>query len=500
MKAAKSNFYLNPTAMLYIMAKQLIKILIAGRGFGKSFVNGISVMIKVSAMPRSRGMLIGATYTQILTNTLLPMKSAWEWFGYREGEDYVVGKRPPAWFDSPYQKPDRYENVITWRNGTTIVFGSMDRPQLMRGGNYDWVITDEALLVKEDMYTQIVTPTIRGSHVMLHGLPGHLGQEFTSSMPYGSMGEWLLRRQIDAKNPDNDTYFTEGSSWDNAEILTEKVLRLWKRQMPPVIYLIEVMNRRIRQLGSMFYPALTDNHWYTDSYSYSYLDQFGMDLNTKKKDSRWDKDCDSKKPLDIAHDWGAFNCITVAQHSESSYFINENFTIPANTIRFINYLYSLHPKLLRDLAEDFCTYYKYHENKRVRQFGDKAGNDRQPNSKDSLFTEFAAVLRKHGWHVEKQRTGDAPHLHRHEFINKMHRGDADLPRAMYNANNCKDLRTALESTPMKDGKKDKSSEQNPRIKVQHATHVTDAHDYYLWFGYNPSLLVKQYQSPVTFGS
>jgi hypothetical protein len=501
MNKPKPNFYLNPVAMLYLMANQLVKILIAGRGFGKSFVNGISVLVKIVAMPRSRGLFIGATYTQILTSTLLPMKSAWEWFGYKEGIDFVIGKRPPQGFDTPYQKPDRYENVITWKNGATIVFGSMDRPQLIRGGNYDWVISDEALLIKEDQFSQIVVPTIRGSHPMLHGKPGHLSQEFTSSMPYGTMGEWLLNKQVEANNPDNDTFYIEGTSWDNSEILTEKVLKQWKRQMPPLIYAIEVMNKRIRQMGSLFYPSLTDAHWYTDSYEYNYIDNLGHNLGTVKKDSRWDKDCDPNAAIDISHDWGAFNCITIAQKNDKPLYINDQFTIPGNTVRFINYMYSNHPRIHKDIAIDFCEYYKHHKKKQLRQFGDKSGNDRQANSKDNLFQEFSQILTKNGWSVIKERTGDAEYLARHDFINTLHRqDDSSLPRVMYNANNCKEMRIALESTPMKDGKKDKGSERNPRIKQQHATHVTDAHDYYLWFGYNQRVNQRQYQSPVSFSS
>jgi hypothetical protein len=494
------DWYLNPVAQLYLMARQLVKILIAGRGFGKSFVNGISVMMKVAALPRSRGLFLGATYTQILTNTLLPMKNAWAMFGYYEGKDYVIGKKPPANWDAPYQKPDRYENVITWWNGTTIVLGSMDRPQLIRGGNYDWVITDEALLVKEDQYAQIVTPTIRGSHILLHGKPGHLAEEFTSSMPYGSLGKWLLIKEKEAAYPENNTFFIEGTSWDNVHILTEKVLMKWKRTLPPLIYQIEVMNKRIAQFGNMFYPSLKDHHFYTNSYEYNYIDNLGYDTSAQK-DSRWDKDCDTNSPLAISHDWGAFNCITVDQYSDRPWPINQEFTIPAHTVRFINYMYVSHPRIHTDLAKDFCSYYAHHKNKRVFQYGDKSGNNKMANSKETMFQEFADILRRNGWYVMKQATGDAEHLARHNFINKLHLEEEypHLPKVMYNVNNCKDLRIALESAPMKDGQKDKSSERNPRIKQEHATHGTDAHDYRLWFGFQRRMGARQYSSEVSFG-
>jgi hypothetical protein len=488
LKPKKKGFYLNPIAQLYLMATQLVKVLIAGRGFGKSFVNGISIMMKVASMPKSRGIFLGATYTQILTNTLLPMKSAWAWFGYKEGIDYVIGKKPPAYFDKPYQQPDRFDNVITWWNGTTIILGSMDRPQLLRGGNNDWLIADEALLIKKDSYDQIIATSIRGSHPLLKGKKGHLSEEFTSSMPYGSLGKWLLEMEADSKNPDNDTFYIQGTSWHNRVILGDEVLKKWKRNMSTTTYLIEVMNERIRQLGSLFYPSLTDNHWYVDSFDYGFIDTLGYNLQDKAQDCRWDKDRVTDLPINISHDWGAFNAITIDQYIK-----------PKNEVRFINVMHVTHPKIIDDLANEFCDYYVYHKEKVVYQYGDKSGNKREANAKLSYFEQFAAIIRKRGWTVIKKKTGDIGHLDRHKFINKMHREqDARLPKIRHNANRCNDLRIALESAPMKDDKKDKASERNPAIKPQHATHLTDAYDYRLFHAYHRLISKSRYHSQVSF--
>lgn len=494
--------YLNPVALLYLLATQLTRILIAGRAFGKSFLLGVIAMTKVATLPRSVGLLIAPTYTTVLTKILPPMKSAWGWMGYYEGRHYVVGKKPPEWFKSPYQKPDKYENVVSWWNGTVMVFASIDRPNLIRGGSYDWFLGDEMLMVPESDYSNIIVPTKRPSHLMLKGKSGMLTQDLMSSMPFKHTGRWILEKEILATNPDNNIFYIEGTSWDNVEVIGEDTILDWKKTMSPVSYLIEVMNKRMTQLETQFYPALTDKHWYTDSYDYSYIDNLGNNLANAKKDSRWDKDCDPNEPITISHDWGAFNTITIRQHSLAPYFINERFTIPANTVRFINHMYTIHPRLVSDLANDFCGYYKHHKNKRVFQMGDKSGNDRQANSKETLFQEFAQILKKNGWYVIKGRTGDAEHLARHNFINKLHRGDEypTLPMVMYNLNNCKDLRIALESTPMRDGKKDKSSESNPNVKPYHATHNTDAHDYDLWFSFHPGTIAKQYTSKVSFGN
>lgn len=486
---AKKGFYLNPIAQLYLMANQLVKVLIAGRGFGKSFINGISIMMKVASMPRSRGIFLGATYTQILTNTLLPMKSAWEWFGYKEGIDYVVGKKPPSWFARPYQQPDRFENVITWWNGTTVIMGSMDRPQLMRGGNNDWLIADESLLIKKDVYDQVIATSIRGSHPLLRDKPGHLSEEFTSSMPYGSLGKWLLDMEAISKNPDNDTFFIEGSSWHNRVVLGDKVLNKWHRNMSPISYLIEVMNKRFRQLGSLFYPSLQDRHWYTDSYDYTYIDHLGMNLDDKQQDCRWDKDRADKEPIHISHDWGAFNVITIDQYLPKQ-----------REVRFINAMHVSHPRIVDDLAADFCEYYQYHGNKRVFQWGDKSGNKREANNKLTYFEQFAEILRAKGWQVIRKKVGDIGHLARHTFINKLHREqDPRLPKVTHNANRCNDLRIALESAGMRDEKKDKRSEQDTNIKQQHATHITDAYDYRLYHAFHRLTVQSSYQGEVSFG-
>jgi hypothetical protein len=498
-KAEKKQFYLNPIAMLFLMATQMIKILIAGRGFGKSFLIGVSIMLKVRNLPKSRGLLIGATYTQILTNILLPMKNAWATFGYREWDgkdgDYIVGKRPPVHWDEPYQKPDRYENVITWWNGTTIVLGSMDRPQLIRGGNYDWSKADEGLLIKKDQYEQIIIPTIRGSHIIFQGKPGHLSQEIYSSMPYGTLGSWLLDKKIEAENPENDTFYIEGTSWHNRVILTDKVLKMWKRTMSKIIYMIEVMNMRVRQFGDVFYPSLKDKHWYTDTFNYAHIDSLGTDPDKLKPDCRWDKDFDPKKPITITHDFGAFNCILVDQEYEKDPWFHDQWTV-----RFLNYLFASHPETLQDLAMKFCKYYKYTENKTVYQYGDKSGNKAEANSKYTYFEEFAKILEANGFRVIMMPIGDVGHLARHQFIIEMHREeDPRLPVIRYNMNNCKDLRIALESTPMKADKKDKGSEKNKKISQQHATHPTDAHDYRLWWGFKSLTNETVYHSPVSFG-
>ena len=171
-----------------------------------------------------------------------------------------------------------------------------------------------------------------------------------------------------------------------------------------------------------------------------------------------------------------------------------------HAVRMINFMHVSHPLILQDLATRFCEYYQHHQEKTVFQYGDKSGDKREPNSKLSYFEEFSTILEKKGWRVIRETIGDAGHLARHQFINTIHREeDPRLPIVRYNANNCKDLRIALESAAMVNDKKDKRSERNRLLNQAHATHGTDAHDYRLWFGFRPLLEESSYQSPVSFG-
>ena len=407
------------------------------------------------------------------------MIQAWERLGYYRDVHYVIGKRPPKHFYKAYQPPERFENVITFWNGTTVVLGSFDRPNLMRGGNYDWAICDEAFLIKRDRYDEVVKYTLRGSDIRLRDKAGHLSEQFTSSMPFAGLGEWLFEfEELALKEPDN-CYYAEGTSWHNRVILTDKVLNRWAKK-PDLKYQIEVLNKRIKNLGSLFYPALHDQHWYDGDYNYSYIDDIGIRFggegdNLSKKDCRWDKDHHKGLPLNISHDWGGFNCITVDQYDKARHHV-----------RFINAMYVVHPKIIDDLAKDFAEYYRFNERKLIYQWGDRTGNNKQANAKSSYFEQFAKVLRSKGWTVIRQKTGDVEHLERHRFIAKLHRGaNPVLPTVSHNAMNCADLRIALQLAPMRDGKKDKASEKpTSRTDPWHATHYTDAYDYRLYHAFS----------------
>jgi len=480
MKKGEIRRYLNPVAQLYLITTAPYSVCLAGRGFSKSFTNGLSQANKVALMPRSLGLFNSPTYNIIYTKTLIPMKAAWEQHcGYIEGVHYVVGKAPPKHFVRPWHRPQKFENVVSFWNGRAIVFGSFDRPELISGGSYDDVETDEAYMIEKDDYDNYVIPTVRGTHPSFRDVPIHLQQKFSSSMPHKNMGDYLLDYYEKAKRMPNMYSFIGwepnarvqmGSTWMNVHGLPggRKAIEQMIAEMDPFSVRIMIDNQRVTNYGNVFYPELNKRHWYTPKANSKLV---SMPLGASfKRDATYDESPDDyhpDKPLFISHDWGTFNCITIAQEHPRE-------------VRFTNTMHVLSPNTIDDLADEFADYYRHHKNKMVYQFGDKSGTARQANSKRTYFEQFADRLMAKGWRVMRMHTGDVEHLERHRFIANMHREeDPRYPRVRHNSR-CTDLRIALEATQMKDNKKDKSSERNDAIKPQHATHYTDAYDYFLY--------------------
>lgn len=462
------TFYLNPIAQLYLQAPQEVKALLAGRGFGKSFVNGLDTADDVEKLPRAKTIFMGLTYTQIYTNTLLPITSAWEILGYKRDIHYVIGKKPPKGFAHPYQRPEKYENIISFWNGYTIKLASFDRPQLIRGGSNDGVKTDEALLIKKDVYDEVLLPALRPSSIRLSGKPKMLHQHFTTSMPYGDKGQWLFDIEEKSKKQPKQYYYIEGTSWHNRRVLGDDTIRRWKANMSSIRYDIEVMNKRVRSFGSLFYKSFSDVNTYYEDADYDFIDGLEYDLGAKR-DSRWDNDCRSEKALDVSFDFGNFACMWVAQEHPGDYKLINAFHTDEEE-----------GEVLEDIVRRFCEYYSHKINRVVNIYGDKMGKHKGGNTRITQFETVKKIMEDHRFRVDFKISRDVDHLDRHDFINALFRHDDKLlPTISINKSKCADAIIAIETAGMIDDKKDKRDERK-NVDQKHTTHYTDALDYLLY--------------------
>ncbi len=100
---------------------------IQGRGTGKSYVIGWEINEIVRRMPRSITLITGRTYGQIYTRTLPSTIKFLEKIGYEKDKDFKIGGKPPETFLSPYEPVTKFDNYISFANGTGFLMLSQER-------------------------------------------------------------------------------------------------------------------------------------------------------------------------------------------------------------------------------------------------------------------------------------------------------------------------------------------------------------------------------------
>ncbi|MBK6285784.1 MAG: hypothetical protein IPF54_26715 [Draconibacterium sp.] len=170
---------------------------IEGRGTGKSYKIGWEINQIVRTMPRSVTAITGRTFGQIYTRTLPSSLKFLELLGYEKDKDYVIGVKPHSQWRKPYETITKYDNFISFSNGTGFLLLSQEREGSARGPNIDREIVDEAITLHKDRYDQEVSPANRGNEEHFgkfsgNFVPQHHGFRYVSSMPYAQDQKWLL--------------------------------------------------------------------------------------------------------------------------------------------------------------------------------------------------------------------------------------------------------------------------------------------------------------------
>jgi hypothetical protein len=536
---ANKTLTFNPAQLTSVLLNPKHEVDVWGRGTGKSNKHGWKMDRIIKSMPRSSSVITGKTYTQLLTRTLPPMISFLERMGYIRNKDFFIGKKSPkswAWRE-PYEAPLSYEHYMIFGNPNGSVgfhLASQDRVGSGRGLNTDFELTDEALTLDIDRYNKEIHATNRGNLDRFGKIPWHHGTHHSTSMPYSKDGKWLLeagdyydieagirykelwnrvvKMQLDLLEIDkpkefaaqwneiqlirrrmtpfvskDGMLFTLANAFDNIENVGYSYIKEQYRTTPRLTFLIEIMNMIIDKVEDCYYAIDGDKHVYYDSYNYSHIDN--LDYDFKKlgsPDSQFDKDVDPNEPLKMLQDWGSsISWLIIAQ---------DNCLVDPDRRLTKNYVKEFYAKqqqgrvMIDDVVDDFCKYYRYHNDKTVIYYKDKYGDARRANSSDTYNQQAINRLRDKGWNVilKEEKAQEPPHHEKYLLWNNSFKENNDrFPIVRFNGNNCKFLIIAMQNTKVyeRSGKfeKDKSSEhKNSKTPVEEATHSTDAADKLLW--------------------
>ncbi len=454
---------LNTPQLFSVLCNAKSEVDIEGRGTGKSHKIGWEMNQIVRSMPRSITSITGRTFGQIYTRTLPSSIKFLEKIGYQKDKDFKIGGKPPKGWKSPYEVVTKYENFISFSNGTGFLMLSQEREGSSRGPNLDREIVDEALTLVKQRYDQEVSPANRGNeeHFGIRSsrpVKQHHGFRYVSSMPYSQDQKWLLEygnyyeqeagiplfdiwnrivkmqlQLIDARQKEDAVLFKNiwneivrlkkqitpfvsksgilfvlANAFDNIQNLGfSYILREFEKQSL-LTFMIEILNWVIDKVEDCYYHLDPQKHVYYDALNNDFIRGIAEDTNwdagsLEAPGCRADLDCDPSKPLEIAPDWGsAINLFSVGQERNYNFATGAVEPVDCFINEFYNKPQEVSKVMINDLVEQFCNYYKDHPTRKIKYYRDRYGDSRKPNVKNSQSYNSQAIemLTKNGWSVE----------------------------------------------------------------------------------------------------
>ncbi len=498
--------------------------LVAGRRTGKT--DGVAAprfARRVQLMPRSSGFFYADTFKQALSRTLPGTLAALERFGLIADTHFFVGKQAPKHmrFDKPYIVPREWDRVIHFYNGSVCHILSQDVKFSGNSLTNDWGAVDEGRSIKKDKFTSEVIPTLSGTPGKFENCHYKKGYDIITDMPFGKMGSWILDnaakmdktllRSIEgsiaelnrlkiAAGAEPSAYYSQEISWhsrflndmrrhlhlylefdtiENLEIVGVEYIAQQKRELPPITFLVSIMNQKRMKNNQGFYPNLDPLLHYYASYNNNYINNLRTDIDTLdlKKIAQstclQDGDIDLDQPLCIAFDFNKpINWVVTGQ---SAY----------NEMRTLSSMFTKHTRKLRALLDDWHKYYQYNINRDVIVYYDSTALDGAyaDEEAENFIDIIYNTLDHYGWHVILVFIGQAmSHKLKHQYIDDALTGRKYLlPR--FNRDNNQHLLPSMEMAGIKIGRtglqKDKSAEKYAETEddlLEYRTDGTDAWD------------------------
>ncbi len=518
----KKQLHFNKPQLKSMLIGAPNEYLVAGRGTGKS--EGVlapkTAKCYFNTMPRGTGVFVGATYSQLLMRTLPALISGWERIGYVMGTHYLIGKRPTdkwikQWnWKGPYRPPLDFKYFVSWWNGGGAHLVSQDRTGSSNGITIDWIAGDEAKLLNSEKLKTELFPANRGIIPAFLNNPYHHGITFTTDMPVGTAGRWILdmitkmdrevvnqiwnlqtvrfqlnyllqkekrklfqeelKKQIGVIDDElNDLrrgllYYHEASTLDNIHALGLEYIKQQIRDTSFFQFDTQILNIRPLKMENGFYPDFDEDHHGYFSENENYFDSLNINYINPVFDCRKDKDLDTNQPLHIALDYNRrIHPISVGQVTNTE-------------IRAVKGIHALYPGKLKEAVDQFNVYYKPHKRRFIYYWYDHTAVGDQNETR--MCDDVQNLLRKAGWIVMPMYIGQQPgHEERYRMWGDLLTENGKYNRKFrINRENCDKLILSVclaQAEQRKNGfGKDKKSEGDPNFPAEESTHYSDALD------------------------
>lgn len=437
--------------------------MIGGIGSGKSFAMALMMLLSKEELPRAKGQFACATGTQFSRSIFPGIKSVWQdafglkQYNFKTGQgDYVVGRKPPEDWDTPYQEPDNWENCIAFPNGWVMeVCGYKMFADIHRGRNDDFAFMDEALLFKRE-WLKILEGRIRANKSKFDS-PLHWMIMVFSSPPYGQ-GDWMFDIE-DLMREEPDRYlFMQITTKDNALFLPSNYIDNLKKKLTPLEFGVEVLGKRLTKMPKSFYSSLDERHSDVETEDFFHV----------------------ARPVAAVVDFNAhFTSCSVWQDFglEQRCVMGCFVTDPEPDM-----------DMSQTLAQELLRRLHQYPNRTIYITGDRNGLNASASSRKNpdgtwitLFDEFAQIFEDAGWNVILSPLTYNPFK---DQIHTLMQGILsetrdDGMRMRFHPIDAKSVLVSMQRAPITgDYKKDKRSETKKGEDQEYATHLSDTVDYY----------------------
>jgi hypothetical protein len=487
--------------------------LLAGRGTFKTS-RGIALYIleKVEEMPGSTGVAVGLSYEHLEKNTLPPLKLAFTDLGLLEGEDYVIGKKPPEHWDQPILGVvnNNYKRTISFRNGTVIQMISLKVLASANGVSAQWGFFDEVKFMKQKQLEDEIYPIFRGLVKLFGNCHGYLSKFFaTDKLADPAQIKWLLKKRklhdpkrvqvilalqakLDELNIQLENAGQNASVKLKAQIhdIDQRLLKL----RSTMTYVVEMSAYDVLPImGMQWFKALTRNitgyefevaieNKDPDKPAVSFYPDFNEAVHVDFSLDDYDPNRSLIISIDYQHEVTPICIAQLPKPSEQG-----------PVLRYIDEVYTLanpsEPPAangngsegeLQEAVELFCKRYQNHTKKLVYYVFDATAKGKRVNA-DKYYETVQRILKANGWSVVLVDTGRQPG-HYQKYIDTkdwLQEKTSKHPRIRINRRCAKtiiSINGAPATTLNGETKKNKSAEKEEGIDQSETTHFSDAFD------------------------
>lgn len=208
----------------FLTTSRQTNLFLAGVGSGKTHALGLRTGVRIQQFPHVFGFIGANTYNQLNTSTMYRARQVWkDLFGWVEGRDYVIGKKPPAGFDTTQHNFDGYNGIASFWNGAVVFIGSMDNAKAHDGKQFGWAAMDETKDTREQDVKETIVTRLRmpgmwfDERGVLVGKEPKSGEEynpldiFTSPAKVRWLNDWFgldkYRPEIESRIYDREDFF-----------------------------------------------------------------------------------------------------------------------------------------------------------------------------------------------------------------------------------------------------------------------------------------------------